>query len=169
MTAEGKVKSGDRRFITIIILLAIALIWIGFRIALPDNPTFFAGSRPDNLGINQGQSIACPATPNCVSSQSDDAEHYIEPLAYKTSASDAIAKLKNIIENQERAKLISATDNYLYAEFTSRWMGYVDDVEFSVNKKENVIEVRSASRLGESDLGVNRQRIETIRSQFNRL
>lgn len=168
MTAEGT-RSINRRLIATIILLAIALIWIGVRIALPDNHTFFAGNRPENLGVSEGQLIACPATPNCVSSQSNDAEHYIEPLAYKTSASDAIAKLKSIIESQERAKLISATDDYLYAEFTSHWMGYVDDVEFSLARKENVIEVRSASRLGESDLGVNRQRIETIRSQFNQL
>jgi uncharacterized protein (DUF1499 family) len=168
MTAEGT-RSINRRLVTILILLAIALTWVGFRIALPDNPTFFAGTHPDNLGISEGYLTTCPATPNCVSSQSSDAEHYIEPLAYKTSASDAIAKLKSIVESQERAKLISATDDYLYAEFTSRWMGYVDDVEFWLNKKENVVEVRSASRLGESDLGVNRQRIETIRSQFNQL
>jgi len=163
---EGKVKPINRSLLTIVLLLLVAIIWVGVRIALPDTPTIFAGTRRDNLGVSLGKLASCPSTPNCVSSQSADAEHYIEPFTYQASATEAIAKLKTIIESQERAKLIAETENYLYAEFTSRWMGYVDDVEFYANEKDKTIEVRSASRLGESDLGVNRQRIERIKSQF---
>jgi uncharacterized protein (DUF1499 family) len=163
---EGKVKPISRSLLAVALLVAIALIWIGVRIALPDSPTIFAGTRPDNLGISSGKLAPCPSTPNCVSSQSTDTEHYIEPLTYQSSASDAIARLKNIIESQEGAKLVAESGDYLYAEFTSRWMGFVDDVEFYANEEARKIEVRSASRLGESDLGANRQRIESIRSQF---
>jgi uncharacterized protein (DUF1499 family) len=80
-----------------------------------------------------------------------------------------MADLKTVIQNQERTKIITETENYLYAEFTSKLMGFVDDVEFLLDDSAKVIHVRSASRLGKSDLGVNRQRIETIRAKLNEL
>lgn len=167
---EGKSKSINWSLFTVVLLLLVTIIWVGIRIALPDNPTILAGTRPENLGLRLEKLAACPLTPNCVSSQSEDSEHYIKPLTYQSSATEAIAQLKNIIADRERAKLIAfdQTANYLYAEFTSRWMGFVDDVEFYVNDKEKKIELRSASRLGESDLGVNRQRLESIREQFEK-
>lgn len=124
----------------------------------------FSGSRPTNLGVTNGQLAACPSSPNCVSSQSQDVEHQIEALRYQGTPAEAIAQLKTAIESLPRTQIIQITDNYLYAEFTSALMGFVDDVEFYVNPAEPMIEVRSASRLGESDLGVNRQRVEAIRS-----
>lgn len=128
----------------------------------------FSGNRPTTLGVNDGKLADCPETPNCVSSQADpsDAEHYIQAFSCSMSASDAIAKLKSIVEAMERTEIISATDTYLYAEFTSKLMGYVDDVEFYVDSTNSVIHARSASRLGRSDLGVNRKRIEAIRLAF---
>lgn len=128
----------------------------------------FSGTRPTNLGVNDGQLAACPGTPNCVSSQTDssDTGHYIEPFACPLSAAEAIAKLQSIIESMPRTEIITTTDTYLYAEFTSKLMGYVDDVEFDVDSANTIIHVRSASRLGRSDLGVNRQRVEAIRSAF---
>jgi uncharacterized protein (DUF1499 family) len=161
---EGNVKTFNGRLLILVLVGAIALIWIGVRIIFPDSPTLFAGTRPDNLGVSTGKLASCPSTPNCVSSQSADTEHYIEPLTYQASASDAIAELKKIVESQTGAKIVAETGNYLYAEFMSRWMGFVDDVEFYVNEEKKVIDVRSASRLGESDLGVNRQRVETIKT-----
>lgn len=149
-----------------ILLLLVVLIWIGLRIALPNRPTLFAGVPPSELGVSSGQLAPCPASPNCVSSQSKDAEHHVEPLAFSVPPEAAMASLKQVIQSQERAKIVAETDNYLYAEFTSPWMGFVDDVEFTLNEDAQVIEVRSASRLGESDLGVNRKRIETIRGQL---
>jgi uncharacterized protein (DUF1499 family) len=121
----------------------------------------FSGKRPTNLGVKDGKLAACPGTPNCVNSQSDNAQSKIALLPPV-----AIAQLRNAIEGMERAKIIEETDNYLYAEFTSKLMGFVDDVEFYLDNHENVIHVRSASRLGRSDLGVNRQRIETIRQKL---
>jgi uncharacterized protein (DUF1499 family) len=129
----------------------------------------FSGTRPTNLGVNDGQLAACPSSPNCVSSQApiSDAEHSIAPLAYTGIAAEALAKLKSVIQSQENAKIIESTDRYLYAEFTSKLMGFVDDVEFSVDDSAKVIQVRSASRLGQSDLGVNRKRVEEIRAKLS--
>lgn len=137
----------------------------------PQNPMAllsFPGTRPTNIGVQNGQLTACPNTPNCVSSQASasDTEHSIAPIAYSGSAGEAIAKLKAIIEGSERTKIIQADDNYLYAEFASKLMGFVDDVEFYADDSAKVIHVRSASRLGQSDLGVNRKRVEEIRSKL---
>lgn len=121
----------------------------------------FSGTRPNNLGVKDGKLAPCPGSPNCVSSQSEDPQFNIDPLPPIT-----IADLKSIVANMERTTIIEETDNYLYAEFKSKLMGYVDDVEFYLDSDANVIQVRSASRLGKSDLGVNRKRIEEIRSQL---
>ncbi|MEM9271930.1 MAG: DUF1499 domain-containing protein [Cyanobacteria bacterium P01_F01_bin.143] len=121
----------------------------------------FSGTRPNNLGVTEGKLAACPDSPNCVSSQSEDPQSKIDPLPYIS-----IGDLKNIIVNMERTTIIEETDNYLYAEFKTKLMGYVDDVEFYLDSEANVVQVRSASRLGKSDLGVNRKRIEEIRSQL---
>ncbi|MBE9006689.1 DUF1499 domain-containing protein [Fortiea sp. LEGE XX443] len=129
----------------------------------------FAGKRPNNLGVHDGKLAACPNSPNCVSSQSTDAVHQIAPLTFNTSPEQAIANLKSIIQSLPRTTIIAENQDYLYAEFKSGLMGFVDDVEFYLDRHANVIQVRSASRLGQSDLGVNRQRIETIRTKFQEL
>ncbi|MBM0743359.1 DUF1499 domain-containing protein [Phormidium sp. CLA17] len=163
-------------------VLIFLLSWFGFVnpavaypashsevIAMSGRLFSFSGSRPANLGVVDGKLAACPASPNCVSSQGQDAEHQIEPLRYEGTPTEAIAQLKKTIESLPRTQIIQTTDRYLYAEFTSALMGFVDDVEFYVNLSQPTIEVRSASRLGESDLGVNRQRIEAIRSALDGL
>lgn len=121
----------------------------------------FTGDRPSNLGVKDGKLAACPGSPNCVNSQSDDAQSKIEPLP-----AVSIAEIKKVVEGMERTTIIEETDNYLYAEFKSQLMGYVDDVEFYLDSAANVVHVRSASRLGKSDLGVNRKRVEAIRSKL---
>lgn len=128
-----------------------------------------SGTRPQNLGVKNGKLAACPDSPNCVCSQAPESDsiHYIAPIAYSGRAIQAFSKLKETIEALPRTEMITISGNYLYAEFTTPLMGYVDDVEFYVDGRQNVIHVRSASRLGKSDLGVNRKRIETIRAKFN--
>ena len=121
----------------------------------------FTGERPSNLGIKDGKLTACPGTPNCVNSQSDDPQSKIEPLPAKS-----IAEVKKVVEGMERTTIVEETDNYLYAEFKSKLMGYVDDVEFYLDPNADAVQVRSASRLGKSDLGVNRKRVEEIRSKL---
>ena len=126
----------------------------------------FSGTRPENLGVHDGRLAPSKRTPNNVSSQIDknaDAEYYIEPLRYRGDAREAWKTLRNIVSGMPRVKVITSDPNYLYAEFSSRLMGYVDDTEFYLDEKAGVIQVRSASRLGSSDFGVNRERIESIR------
>lgn len=125
------------------------------------------GVRPSNLGVRDGKLAPCPSTPNCVSSQSSDREHVVEPLRYSTTSQEAMAKLKMIIREMPRAVMVTETDNYLHVEFTSLLFRFVDDVEFSLDDVARLIHVRSASRLGKSDLGVNRKRIEAIREAWN--
>lgn len=163
-TVETQSKLSLSR-IFLIATVVVALGWIAMRIALPHNPTLFSGTRPNTLGVRSAQLAPCPKTPNCVSSQSADPDHYIDPFAYDGDPSAALSRLEQLVQRTERTQVIAQTDRYLYTQFTSRWMGFVDDVEFFVDDAGE-IEVRSASRLGESDLGVNRQRIETLRSQF---
>jgi uncharacterized protein (DUF1499 family) len=125
----------------------------------------FAGDRPTNLGVKEGKLAPCPGSPNCVVSQGGgDAEHTIAPLAYSGDPAQAMAKLVSVVEAMPRTTIVESTDTYLYAEFASKLMGFVDDVEFYLDPAESVIQVRSASRLGESDLGVNRKRVEEIRA-----
>ncbi|MGD1866402.1 MAG: DUF1499 domain-containing protein [Phormidesmis sp.] len=128
----------------------------------------FSGTPPTDLGVTNGRLKSCPDTPNCVCSQASesDKEHVIAAFSYTGSASDAIARLKQIIEAMERSTINTVSDDYLYAEFSSKLMGFVDDVEFYAVPGKSVIETRSAARLGKSDLGVNRKRTEEIRAQF---
>ncbi|MBF1987793.1 DUF1499 domain-containing protein [Fischerella thermalis] len=129
----------------------------------------FAGKRPSNLGVRDRKLAPCPNSPNCVSSQSTDAVHKIAPLTYTSSPEQALADIKSIIQSLPRTTIISETEDYLYAEFKSALMGFVDDVEFYLDRNDNIIHVRSASRLGQSDLGVNRNRVETIRTKLNEI
>jgi uncharacterized protein (DUF1499 family) len=127
----------------------------------------FSGTRPGNLGVLDGRLAPPKRTPNNVNSQIDknaDAEHYIEPLRYTGDARRAWAALRQVIDGTERARVIASDANYLYAEFSTKLMGFVDDTEFYLDEKAGVIHVRSASRLGRSDFGVNRERIESIRA-----
>ena len=126
-----------------------------------------SGDRPADLGIADGKLKACPDSPNCVSSRSTDEEHGIDPLVWESSPSEAVAKLKEIILAMDRTSIITETDNYLYAEFKSAIWGYVDDVEFQIDGENKIIHVRSASRVGYGDFGVNRERIEAIRAKLN--
>jgi uncharacterized protein (DUF1499 family) len=126
-------------------------------------PTMFSWKRPDNLGVTNGRLAPCKRSPNCVSSQADpaDAEHYIAPIAFR---GNAIAAVRKAVEAMPRTRIISADSHYLYAEFRTRLMRYVDDVEFHFDEKAGLIHVRSASRLGRRDFGVNRDRVERLRA-----
>jgi uncharacterized protein (DUF1499 family) len=140
-------------------LMAVSVWALGFGglWAMPVTASMFhmAGDRPGNLGLTNGALAACPATPNCVSSQSADPAHQIAPLV------GDLAAIKAIVVALPGSEIVTDEPGYLYAQFTSKLMGFVDDVEFAVIGDR--VEVRSASRLGESDLGVNAKRVEAIR------
>ncbi|HHP7229676.1 MAG TPA: DUF1499 domain-containing protein [Xenococcaceae cyanobacterium] len=147
--------------------------------ALPIVKDIFAGTAPDNLGVKEGHLAACPTSPNCVVShrllrrkttetartvgQNGDESHSIEPIPYQSDRETAKATLLKVLSVVPRTEIVEQTDDYIRAESMSRIMGFIDDVEFYFPAETPVIQLRSASRLGESDLGVNRRRLEQIR------
>lgn len=133
--------------------------------------SFCAGTRPTDLGVRDNQLKPCPNKPNCVSSfaPKEDTIHYIEPISYVSSVSEEMSRLKKLILSKPRTAIIEEKPNYLRAEFTSLIFRFVDDVEFLFDDSLKYIHVRSASRIGYSDLGVNRKRIEEIRSDLQKL
>jgi uncharacterized protein (DUF1499 family) len=124
-------------------------------------------TRPTNLGVRDGRLAPCPSSPNCVSTQADD-QRRIEPIAYSASPSEAMQRLKAAIASLPRMKVVAGTDDYLHVEATSLVFRFVDDVEFFVDQDSKTIHCRSASRVGRSDFGANRRRMEEIRRAFER-
>ena len=122
-----------------------------------------AWAATSSLGVNNGHLIACPASPNCVVSQDGDAKHAIDPITYHIDRAQAQETLLKVLNAVPRTEVIEKTDNYIHALSKSRIFKFVDDVEFYFPDDEKVIHMRSASRVGESDLGVNRRRMEQIR------
>jgi uncharacterized protein (DUF1499 family) len=121
------------------------------------------------LGIDDSKLMPCPKTPNCVNSQAHDEKHYIEPINYSGARQAAHDRLLQIIRSEKRTEILTDQEDYIRVEFTSALFRFVDDVEFyfpKENADDKVIHVRSASRVGSSDLGANRKRIERIRSEF---
>ena len=141
------------RFLSIICGLIITL----------SSSLVFSGSALAAIGLNNGQLSPCPTSPNCVVSQNGDEEHNIKAIPYKGDRATAKETLLKVLSVVPRTKVIEQTDDYIHTESTSRIFKFVDDAEFYFPEDENVIHVRSASRVGESDLGVNRRRIEQIR------
>lgn len=126
-----------------------------------------SGTRPSNLGVKDNRLSPCPSSPNCVSSQSDDEKHKIDPIRFTSTPAEAMDKLKKVVQGMERTKGVRETQDYLHVEFRTL-LGFVDDVEFYLDGSQKVIHLRSASRVGYWDLGVNRRRMESIRTEFGR-
>ena len=128
--------------------------------------TLLGGCRGAAPGLEQGRLAPCPQTPNCVSTRSSDAVHGIEPYPYCGGREASRARLLEVIAGLPRTRIITAGDLYIHAEFRSRIWRFVDDVEFLFDDSTGTIQFRSASRLGKSDLGVNRRRMEQIRGLY---
>lgn len=124
------------------------------------------GTRPQNLGVHDGKLAPCPDTPNCVSSQSIEEAHTVPPFIYTSTAKDAIADLKRIINNMKDASIVEESPTYIRSEFTSKLFGFIDDVEFFIDDAKKILHIRSSSRIGYTDFGVNRRRVENIRKAW---
>ncbi|MFE8069561.1 DUF1499 domain-containing protein [Marinobacteraceae bacterium S3BR75-40.1] len=125
-----------------------------------------SGVRPNNLGVQPDQTLAaCPDSPNCVSSfaPKDDETHYIAPYEIRDGGWQA---LKLLVSETPRVTVIQADDQYLYVEAKTRLLRFVDDVEFLYQPEQQLIQLRSASRIGYSDFGKNRSRLEEWRRQL---
>lgn len=125
-----------------------------------------SGARPAGLGVKEGKLAGCPNSPNCVSTQSSDEEHRIDSIPYTSSLDEARDRVEKIVRGMPRTRVVSLERDYMHVEYTSRILRFVDDVEFWFDDSNKVIHFRSASRVGYSDLGVNRKRMEQIRARF---
>ena len=142
----------------------IAVVVLAFFVTLRGFFMLFGSAPP--VGLVDGKLRPCPKSPNCVCSQAADAVHAIEPLRFSGSAEVAWKRLRKVLSQLPRARIVVGDEHYLRAEFTTRIMRYVDDVEFLLDEATSTIQVRSASRVGYSDLGMNRKRVEAIRQLF---
>jgi len=150
------------------LLIAGAIAGLALHVATATGDTVFSWKRPDNLGVKDGRLAPPKRTPNCVSSQADpaDAEHYIAPIPFKGDTLAAMAAIRKAVEGMTGSTIIRHEGNYLYAEYRTKLMRFVDDVEFTYDEKAGLIHVRSASRLGRRDFGVNRARVESLRARI---
>ena len=144
------------------VLVVAALVFLSVLIITTLNML----SKPPN-GLGDAKQLAqCPDTPNCVCSQAERDSQRIPPIAYSGSAAQAIDVLKQIIGEMPRSKLVVEDAGYLHFEFRSFLFRFVDDVELLIDEENSIVHLRSASRVGYSDFGVNRRRMEEIRQRF---
>jgi uncharacterized protein (DUF1499 family) len=125
-----------------------------------------SGAQPRDLGCTGGRLLPCPNSPNCVSSQSPDKSHYVKPLTYTSTLTEARKALLSVIGAWPNGEMVEMRGHYVHAKFTSRFFRFVDDVEFCFGDDPGIIHVRSSSRVGYYDFGVNRRRLEQIRTKF---
>ena len=143
------------RLAAAVVLAAVVVLGVRSLLAKP----------PDRVGAVGGRLEPCPDRPNCVSSQADDAAHRVEPYAAPDGAERLLDRLAAVVEAMPRARVVERSDGYLRAEFTSQVFRFVDDLELLADEVAGVVHVRSASRVGHSDLGANRRRVEELRGR----
>ena len=117
---------------------------------------------------HDGVFTPCPSTPNCVSSlaPAEDRVHFVEPLSFSGASRPAFACLQAVLAHMPGASRVSAGDDRAHWVFTTRWLRFRDDVHIRLVAQEGVIHIRSASRIGYGDMGVNRARVEAVRRAF---
>jgi uncharacterized protein (DUF1499 family) len=122
-----------------------------------------SGTRPTYLGVIDQRLAPCPASPNCIASDAIDPDRDIEPFTLEVGPDEGWAAAVEAVRALPRTEIVRSTNHYLHAECTSAMFRYVDDLELHLRPGDGVIAVRSASRLGHSDFGVNRRRVERLR------
>lgn len=158
---------------TWLLYVLYALVALVAAVFVAGQAGFLAGKEPPDLGVKDGRLKPPSLTQNSVSSQAGlypdhpmRAYAEIAPFKFTGEGRAAIDRIKRIVETTEGARIIRAEPTYLYAQFQTRWLRFVDDVEFFADDDAKVVHVRSASRIGRGDLGVNRARIEAVRARF---
>lgn len=155
-------------------MLAYALVASVVALLLAAQLGLLAGRQPSDLGVTQGRLKAPSVTPNSVSSQAhlypehpQRAYSAMEPLPMKGGDPDAsLQSLAAVLSSVPGVSVVERRSDYVYATAQTRWLKFVDDIEFWVNPERQVIELRSASRLGRKDFGVNRQRMDNLRAAY---
>ena len=151
----------------------LVLLLLAVLVALSAQFGLLGGRMPNDLGTRDGRLKPPSMTPNSVSSQArlypdhpQRAYAQIEPFPVTDGGPQTLQRLRRIVEDMEGAKVVKADPGYLYVQFTTRWMRFVDDCEFWFDPRAGVVHVRSASRVGRKDFGVNRARVEGIRARL---
>lgn len=139
--------------VVVVLVLAAVLAW----------RSYLSRDNPPPLGLLDGQLRSCPAKPNCVLSEGADAEHRIEPFPYRGGRANSAAALETALAQLPRTRIESRDGDYWHATQTSALFRFIDDLEFRFDDAAGLIHVRSASRVGYSDLGANRKRVELLR------
>ena len=151
-----------KTFLLIIVLLVLA-VCVFF---------FILGSKSKSgvaAGLIENQLSQCGSKPNCVcSEQQDRGEHYVEPVKLVQPNVVSLQQVSEVI-TAAGGEVVQSSDNYLAATFTSSAFGFVDDFEARLDADKGVLHLRSASRVGHSDLGANRKRVEQIRTALQAL
>ena len=145
-------------------LLALALFGAG-------QAGLLQGQAPADLGVHDGRLKPPSPTPNSVTSQASLYPDHpqrgysdVAPLPMRGDAAATLARLQAVVQGMQGARVVKVEPDYLYAQVTTHWMKFVDDVEFWVDPVHQVVQVRSASRLGHGDMGVNRRRVDAVRA-----
>lgn len=141
-------------------LVALVVLGLGFGAAL------LSRYRPVEVGLDGDRLRACPQSPNCVCSEYEDVAAYIEPLTFACEPQPALRSLVDFLEAEPNAEVLEWNERYVHAVYTTRFLKFADDVEFRADPLQRVIQVRSASRIGHSDFGANRDRIEDLRRRW---
>jgi uncharacterized protein (DUF1499 family) len=123
-----------------------------------------ADVRTATSGISESRLAPCPSSPNCVSSDAPEGAHHVPPFRLAVPPDEAWEAVQEAVSEMPRTRIVKATSDYLHAECRSAIFRFVDDLELQLRPAQGVIAVRSASRLGYSDLGVNRRRVEALRA-----
>ncbi|WP_421855079.1 DUF1499 domain-containing protein [Marinomonas sp.] len=143
------------------IIALIVVLLVGFFIYVN-----ISNKLPEGLGLTDGELMACPVSQNCVSTQAspEDVEHYAEPIIYTGDRMKTQLSIESFMLSKGNAHLVSSALGYVHFEVKSSLVGYIDDVEFYLPEADSVVHVRSASRIGYSDFGVNRERVRQIQT-----
>ena len=156
------------KLVTIVLSITLAA---GALVLIAGQAGMFRGKPPTLLGVQGGRLPPPYVTRNNVHSQAgiwgaQYAHTAIEPLPAQADGQQAMEQLRTLVETTPGAHVVKAGPDYLYAQYTTKWLRFVDDAEFWFDPVAQRIQVRSAARLGESDLGVNRARIEALRQRL---
>jgi len=150
----------SRLMLTCLLLLA-SLMFISVPIMFLQ-----AARASERLGVRNGRLAPCPGTPNCVSSTAGAPQHRLRPLSFCGDQPSTVSRLREVLHRMPGVRLVSVTDQYIHAQFRTPVFRFVDDAEFLLDPATARIHVRSAARIGYSDFGLNRRRIESIRGNL---
>lgn len=146
----------------IFLLLAIGVTLLLFVMGMVSR----SGEPP---GLQNDRLSGCPDRPNCVCSEyAGDRDHYIEPVSLPAGAEAEVTQLARRVIGEMGGRVVAEREDYLAATFRSALFGFMDDLELRVDTEGQLLHIRSASRVGYSDSGVNAKRVEQLKQRIGK-